>query len=812
MTKLPALGAITTLADLDVLYTVDVSDTTDDPTGSSKKITHSGVRNQSDLWLFPANVAALATLGATHADGDVVFTKGYVSTGDEGQAGYRLDTSGVLGASAENGGTIIATDGPANSYYRMLNTENKYDIRRWGGVVNIASGNQVANDLAFTNMIAANMPEIFLPGPICIGKTITLTDQSINIRGTGTLTANVEAGGLIVAGASGSHDGAENQPVLADSTQTWTVGEWVGMTVTNTTKGESATITANTATTVTGVLSGGADWDFDNAYTIEGTAQSNAVIEVINNEEHIFSSIRFFGHVNNPTSLPVVGIKIVYNSTLGSINQATRIRIENCVWRNTDKNVKSFVNCIKTDFTNTEGGADQWLIDHCTFVNWTEKCIWVQNAQSVNGLITHCMFEGRQTFYEIMPLFGVWTRANTTIRNCFFNRIQNTINVQKANVVSVLDCDWEHCRLLTSNAAESRVEIEGGRYALMSDAYWELWESGVTWKAGTAGNSNGQIVEDSAGAYWKITAGTGPTSGNDSSLGTGSDPGYTYVTNTPNRKMINARNVFFELNRVKFLSQLDIGATRPHLYLGNHSATKGPDDEGLIRIVNNQGLRLTDINAQANKGIPSQATERFTINAHGLQFVWDNEGDTKTGTSGLHDTTENSPVLIDSGEAWTINEWAGMTVTNTTKGESATIVSNTATQVTGVLSGGADWDIGNAYTITREAWKVDQWVPAGFFNAGKEVATGTVTVVPEGKCEIDSTGPAAVTVTLGDGTRIGQQKLFTMIDASASSTVDVTNHTTSDPENFTFNATTDMLLLMWMGSEWATIAATASPT
>lgn len=69
---------------------------------------------------------------------------------------------------------------------------------------------------------------------------------------------------------SGTHDGADNASVLTDSTKTWTVDEWVGYTITNTTDGSSGTITANDATTITATLSGGTDddWDASDAYTI----------------------------------------------------------------------------------------------------------------------------------------------------------------------------------------------------------------------------------------------------------------------------------------------------------------------------------------------------------------------------------------------------------------------------------------------------------------------------------------------------------------------------------------------------------------
>lgn len=63
----------------------------------------------------------------------------------------------------------------------------------------------------------------------------------------------------------GTHTGALNAAVLTDSSQSWTTDEWVGYTIKNVTDGSQALITANTATTITGVLYGGTDNDWDTA-------------------------------------------------------------------------------------------------------------------------------------------------------------------------------------------------------------------------------------------------------------------------------------------------------------------------------------------------------------------------------------------------------------------------------------------------------------------------------------------------------------------------------------------------------------------
>lgn len=69
----------------------------------------------------------------------------------------------------------------------------------------------------------------------------------------------------------------------------------------------------------------------------------------------------------------------------------------------------------------------------------------------------------------------------------------------------------------------------------------------------------------------------------------------------------------------------------------------------------------------------------------------------------------------------------------------------------------------------------------------------------------------AIAATLGDGDYIGQHVSVVMTDATNASTVTVTNHETSDPEVFTFDAVDEYALLVWTGTEWATVSATATP-
>jgi hypothetical protein len=85
-----------------------------------------------------------------------------------------------------------------------------------------------------------------------------------------------------------------------------------------------------------------------------------------------------------------------------------------------------------------------------------------------------------------------------------------------------------------------------------------------------------------------------------------------------------------------------------------------------------------------------------------------------------------------------------------------------------------------------------------------ETVTGATNLKTYGISYLNSNG-GAVAAVLPDGVYIGQEKVIKMSDATASSTLSVTHHETTDPEVFTFAQVTDILILKWNGLEWVTI-------
>jgi len=69
---------------------------------------------------------------------------------------------------------------------------------------------------------------------------------------------------------TGSHDGLANAAVLTDTSKVWIVNNFIGDLLVNNTDGSSGIITANTINTITAVLSGGTedDWDITDSYSI----------------------------------------------------------------------------------------------------------------------------------------------------------------------------------------------------------------------------------------------------------------------------------------------------------------------------------------------------------------------------------------------------------------------------------------------------------------------------------------------------------------------------------------------------------------
>lgn len=118
--------------------------------------------------------------------------------------------------------------------------------------------------------------EFLYDGSIIQDGGDTIYDGFVNF-GNPTVQIQIHQDGAVLSDdwwnssyPSGTHDGAGDSATLTDSGESWTVDEFVGYTIYNTTDGSQGLITANTATTITAVLEGGTenDWDVSDAYKI----------------------------------------------------------------------------------------------------------------------------------------------------------------------------------------------------------------------------------------------------------------------------------------------------------------------------------------------------------------------------------------------------------------------------------------------------------------------------------------------------------------------------------------------------------------
>ena len=107
------------------------------------------------------------------------------------------------------------------------------------------------------------------------------------------------------------------------------------------------------------------------------------------------------------------------------------------------------------------------------------------------------------------------------------------------------------------------------------------------------------------------------------------------------------------------------------------------------------------------------------------------------------------------------------------------------------------------------------------FDLNKKAVTTTYTVRTGRPADnfcidnpIDLNSDTTYTVTVPSGYKMGQTLLIVCTARTAlyEANVSVTNHETSDPEIFYFDAVDEYLYLLWTGTEWVTVSNTCSDT
>jgi hypothetical protein len=146
----------------------------------------------------------------------------------------------------------------------------------FAGIVNISGTirESAITDDVFASTTHTQAAATQLTGMLSWVESVKSTDDAVKLPactpGARHLTFNADME------RAGTHTGANNAAVLTDSAISANARDFpspdgiTGRTITNVTDGSSCSITANTATTVTCTLAGGAenDWDFDDDYSI----------------------------------------------------------------------------------------------------------------------------------------------------------------------------------------------------------------------------------------------------------------------------------------------------------------------------------------------------------------------------------------------------------------------------------------------------------------------------------------------------------------------------------------------------------------
>lgn len=176
-----------------------------------------------------------------------------------------------------------------------------------------------------------------------------------------------------------------------------------------------------------------------------------------------------------------------------------------------------------------------------------------------------------------------------------------------------------------------------------------------------------------------------------------------------------------------------------------------------------------------------------------------------------NDTRLNGFQLRDSTNATQGVDVAGARVTvqnGQCKSLTAATAINLAGTTTSMLVTGNQINACNDTIVNGNAGSSDTRI-FGNQGADETITADSSTLRTFEASELDSTSNE-VDCVLPDGTYFGQIKTITMIEASNSSIVTITNHETENTEEATFDAVDEVGVFMWSGTEWITIKATCT--
>ena len=366
-TKITELTAISTInTAVDPLPIVDVSDTSQASSGTTKKITIS----QIDAAIFGSsgskaivvdNVAALKALTVSAiADGQLYITRGYYSDNDGGQGTYIYDSAS---AATDNGGTVIAPTSGSGRF--LLQVGATVDLRQFGGKGDGAFNNTTAitNATAYLDTLGGGTIVLasgtWLMNWVCTSKSITLTSQG----GRGEYDTYVIRPYSIASAPVTFGD-------YSDSSSTVTrYCKVIGCHISGT-NGSNSALSANNA---------------PNALLLKGNSVSTT-----------FRDCVFYG------GLKTVGL--VTQTGVGK-GPVTGITFDNCIIRNdiTDSSSARAIYAIRSDSTGNGYVTDN-IFFRCK-LNMTSGNLGY--AAEFDGTISGILAEFYESYFDIQPALGL---------------------------------------------------------------------------------------------------------------------------------------------------------------------------------------------------------------------------------------------------------------------------------------------------------------------------------------------------------------------------------------------------------------------
>jgi hypothetical protein len=193
--------------------------------------------------------------------------------------------------------------------------------------------------------------------------------------------------------AVGKHTGTTGSAILEDNTKSWTINSHTGYRLFNQTQQKAATITANTATTATGALSGSATWTNGDFYTLgptiyivlciqgdSNTMTGNIVRDVGDVERVVdtYGNDNLFAG-NEVSNLLWSGYMGIHPDIFQRFGTAPSHRwiIENNYFHDLDAQIG--IN------ENSVGNSAAWIFRNNIFANITQRCMLAnQNSQWYN--------------------------------------------------------------------------------------------------------------------------------------------------------------------------------------------------------------------------------------------------------------------------------------------------------------------------------------------------------------------------------------------------------------------------------------------